>query len=217
MTRVAVDIETVPVVDDPSFTDPSDWDPFGVVLSTRTPGSTPSSSFILRDSDTLEGEVELHDRALDVIERELPKSDDVTLLTYNGSNYDLPVLRHRYDVLDREFASSFYDRFESVLDTCDHIDLLQVVIALQGHRMPIDDALAMCMIESDTPRWNDGSKVTGADMLDVGPEIMNGTITDDRLEAATRYAVSDVEPLFELHDKLTRRLEVSEGFVPDES
>ena len=216
MDRIALDIETVPTVDDPSFENPAHWNPFGIVLSVEMPDSTPSSSFLLRDSSNLEAEAEMHDRALDVIERELVKTDDVILLTYNGSKYDLPVLRHRYDKLDRELGSSFGERFRTILRGCEHTDLLQVIIALQGHRMPVDDALAMCMVESDTPRWPDGRKVAGADMLEIGPRIMDGSITTDRLEAATRYAVSDVEPLFALHEKLSRRLEVTEGFVTDD-
>ena len=216
MTRVALDIETIPTTDNPSFSDPSHWDPFGVVIAVEIPGE-PSSSFLLRDDDSLEAEAKLHDRSLDVIERELLKTDDLTLLTYNGSNYDLPVLRHRHDKLDRELGSSFGERFRTILDESDHIDLLQVVLALQGHRMPIDDALAMCMIDSDTPKWPDGSKVTGADMLDVGPEIRDGTIDDETLEAATRYATSDVEPLFELHNSLKSRLKLRDRLMTDDS
>lgn len=216
MTRVALDIETIPTTDNPSFSDPSHWDPFGVVIAVEIPGE-PSSSFLLRDDDSLEAEAELHDRSLDIIEREMLKTDDLTLLTYNGSNYDLPVLRHRYDKLDRELGSSFGERFRTILDGCDHTDLLQVIIALQGHRMPVDDALAMCMVQSDTAKWPDGRKVDGSDMLELGPQIMDGTITDEHLEAATRYAVSDVAPLFELHDSLSSRLELRDRLMTDDS
>ncbi|ELY46673.1 ribonuclease H-like domain-containing protein [Natronorubrum sulfidifaciens] len=207
--RFALDIETIPTCDNPDFGDPSNWSPFAVVLAHEW-GDTADVSVLFRNGDSLESEARLYTRSLNWVATRLA-AESVGILTYNGAEYDLPILRHRCETLDRELGTSLFERLESLEQRAEHIDLLQMVIAHQGHRMSIDDVLAMLMIDYDVPRWPDGRKVSGEDMLDIGPRIIAQDIDPDVLNAARRYATSDVAPLFDVYDALLRR----RGIVED--
>lgn len=208
--RIALDIETVPVVDDPDFGEPSDWRVFAIVLGhEHTHGI--DVDVLFRRGEGVAVEHELYTRSLDWIETRIGSDESCEILTYNGSNYDLPILEHRIDRLDNTLECGLSTRVNRLANRATHTDLLDMVIASQGYRMPIDDLLAMLMIDYDTVRWPDGRKVVGEDMLDVGPDILGGQIDDETLEVARRYAASDVRPLFRAHDVLDRRLEILDG------
>lgn len=201
--RFALDIETIPTCDDPDFSDPRDWRPFAIVLAAEF-NDRVDVDVMFRTSNDLADEAHLYARMLNWILIRI-HGENPQILTYNGCNYDLPIIRHRFEKIDEELGTSLSDRLESIEHRSEHVDLLQIVTGLQGHRMSIDDVLAMLMIDYDVPRWPDGSKVTGEDMLNVGPKIVAQDIDPSVLDAAKRYAASDVEPLFEVHDALLRR------------
>lgn len=207
MTRFALDIETVPRSDEPDFADRSDWEVFAIVLGHER-GSSVDVDVLFRDNDSLNAEAELYARSLDWIDSRTGSDDSIEILTYNGSNYDIPILEYRVDRLGCALECELPDRVKQLKTTVDHVDLLEMVLEAQGYRMPIEDCLAMLMIDYDVPRWPDGRKASGEDMLDVGPRILDGDVDPATLDVTRRYAAADVRPLFAACDALERRLEI---------
>ena len=201
VNRVALDIETIPLVDDPDFSDPSHWSPFAVAL-----GHQPSTSadieveVLFRSDSTAESEAKLYHNMINWIAERT--GDSRELVTFNGTDYDLPILKHRsYRVPELDTRGSVVERLYLLLQTSDHVDLMQDMVDLKGYHVSLDDSLAMHGIECDEPTWN-GEKITGGHMPEMGLELLsNGSNTELR-EKVHRYAASDVEPLFELHDRL---------------
>ena len=203
MGRFALDIETIPLVDDPDFRTPAHWRPFAIALG-HDPGDGRGATEVdvfFREDDSLDAEEAFLTGALDWI---ADRSDgpDHELLTYNGDGYDLPILNHRAsEIGERRTESDVVEQFVHLVESNTHTDLIQRMKARNGYFVSLDDALAEFSIEADAPTWL-GSEVTGADMPSMGAKLLESGPNDDLRDVVYRYAASDVEPLFELHDEL---------------
>jgi hypothetical protein len=204
MDRVALDIETIQTVENPDFDDPSHWLPFAVVVGHLDDSmSEPEVEVIFREDSSIRAEARMLNETIDWIADRCSGSDR-ELLTYNGEGYDLPILKHRAREIRRvEPGFNVVERLVLLLETATHTDLILKVKEMNGHWTSLDDALDQHDIDADGPEWL-GRKVTGADMPSMGLELMSDRPNDDLRRAVTRYAASDVGPLFELHDKLRR-------------
>lgn len=201
MDLVAIDIETIPLEQDPDFNNPSDWTVFAVAIGHSSPESDTVVDVLFRDSPHFNSERELIDRMIDWI-AERTSGEARTLITYNGESYDLPILKHRAYVLDDENPeSNLAERLYLLLETSLHTDLIQLMEDKKGYYVSLDDALEEFGIDADEPSWL-GSTVTGADMPSMGLELISGRDNPELRETVRRYAASDVEPLFELHGEL---------------
>jgi hypothetical protein len=126
MDRIAVDVETVALVEDPDFRTPAHWRPFAIALG-YAPGDGrggPDLEVLFRDGDGLEAEDAFLTEALDWI---ADRSDGVDreLLTYNGDGYDLPILNHRAsEIGGGRTESDVAERLTDLLESCTHTDLI---------------------------------------------------------------------------------------------
>jgi hypothetical protein len=201
--RVALDLETIPTVEDPSFADPAHWNPFCVALGHQPLSrSKPDVEVLFREDSTVAAEAQLLGDTLDWITSRVG-DDEYVLLTYNGESYDLPILQEcgqRYSVSpDRQNISK---RLAQFLDSTVHVDIIQKMKVEHGYRMSLDDALDEYGIDAEEPIWQE-RPVTGADMPEMGAQLLNDEPTPELRTAVRRYASSDVEPLFKLHADLT--------------
>jgi hypothetical protein len=199
--RIAIDIETIPLVNDPDFQNPEHWTVFAVALGHAPPHGDTNVTVLFRNTPTLTAEGELINDTIDWIADRTDSGR--TILTYNGNNYDLPVLRHRASRIDDvDSGMSVSRRLTLLLDTSNHVDLIQDMKDWKGDWVSLDDALEIHQITADEPEWM-GSKVTGAEMPSMGIELLSDRPNADLRRVVERYAASDVDPLFELHEKLT--------------
>ena len=203
MDRVALDIETVSTVSDPDFSNPAHWIPFAVAVGHSSPSSACSINVHFRKGESLRAEADLFHDVIDWAASRCNQENRI-VISYNGSSYDIPILRHRARILDDELGEDLTQRLYFLLDTATHHDLMDDMVEQKGYHVSLDDALSMHDIEAEEPEWN-GEKVTGADMPNFGLELMSGypdNVNSDLREVTRRYAQSDVEPLFELHSRL---------------
>ena len=199
--RIAIDIETIPLVNDPDFQNPEHWTVFAVALGHAPPHGDTNVTVLFRNTPTLTAEGELINDTIDWIADRTDSGR--TILSYNGNNYDLPVLRHRASRIDDvDSGMSVSRRLALLLDTSNHVDLIQDMKDRKGDWVSLDDALEIHQITADEPEWM-GSKVTGAEMPSMGIELLSDRPNTDLRRVVERYAASDVDPLFELHEKLT--------------
>jgi len=197
--RIALDLETIPLVDEPDFADPSHWTVFAAALG-YSDGEATEVDVLFRESHTLTAEAALINDAIDWI-AERAGSNRV-ILTYNGESYDIPVLQHRAERIDDvEPEVNVSERLGLLLDTSQHVDLIEDMRELEGDWVSLDDALDSHDITADTPTWM-GEPVTGSDMPSMGLELLTDRDNTELREAVRRYASSDVKPLFELHKEL---------------
>lgn len=202
MNRFSIDIETVSTVTDPDFTEPTHWLPFAIALGHQLEGmEEPDVVVVFREDPGLAAEHRMLSNCLDWIARNVERREERVLLTYNGDGYDLPILKHRAEMLDREIESNLSDRLSLFLNGSRHVDLIQEMKEREGYWVSLDDALSMHDIEYDRVEWLD-REVSGKDMLSFGLELMTDRPNDDLKEVTRRYAASDVRPLFSLHDRL---------------
>jgi hypothetical protein len=198
--RITIDIETIPLVNGPDFQNPEHWTVFAVALGHAPPQGDTNVTVLFRDNPTLTAEGELINDTIDWIADRTDSGR--TILTYNGNNYDLPVLKHRASRIDDvDSGMSVSKRLNLLLDTSNHVDLIQEMKDRKGDWVSLDDALEIHQITADEPEWM-GSKVTGDDMPSMGIELLTDRPNADLREAVRRYAASDVAPLFELRDSL---------------
>lgn len=202
MDRVALDLETIALVDDPSFDNPEHWTIFAVATGfAPDPTSEPVVEVFFREDSTLQAEADLINETIDWIAAKCNSGPRI-LITYNGEGYDLPLLRHRISVIDDSVSeASITQRVNFFLGTSEHADLIQDVKEIEGYYRSLDDTLKKYNIESDSPTWM-GKEVTGADMPSFGLELLSDQPNQDLREVTYRYAASDVKPLFELYDEL---------------
>lgn len=201
MDLVALDIETIPLEKDPDFNSPEDWSVFAVALGHKEPGSDVVVDVLFRDSAHFEAERDLIERMIDWV-ADRTNGEARTLITYNGESYDFPILQHRAYVLDDESPNSnVEERLYLMLETSIHTDLIQLVKDKKGYYVSLEDSLEEFEIPYDEPEWL-GSTVTGADMPSMGLELISGRANYELRETVRRYAASDVQPLFELHNEL---------------
>jgi hypothetical protein len=199
--RVALDIETIATVDSPDFEDPAHWIPFAIATGYRSPDGEIDVDVLFRDDCTAAAEARLLDEGLDWIAERTP-ADSREILTYNGNSYDLPILQHRATELsNHEPQVRLPERLDLLLDSTPHTDLIEIMRERRGHWVSLDDALADHGIDAETVEWN-GEKVTGADMLDMGLQLIRDDAPDGLRDVVHRYAASDVRPLFRLDDAL---------------
>lgn len=203
MDRVALDIETISTVSDPDFSEPSHWTPFAVAVGHSSPSSPISIDVHFREDGSLRAEADLLHEVIDWAASQCSQ-EDRTIITYNGTSYDLPILEYRARVLDDELGETLSQRLDVLLDTATHHDLMEEMVEREGYHVSLDDALDEFGIETDEPHWMD-KPVEGSDMPSFGLELIadrpDGVNTDLR-EVTRRYAASDVEPLFDLHREL---------------
>lgn len=198
--RVALDIETIPLVDNPDFQDPAHWTVFAVALGHAPPDDDLSVTVLFRDGATLTAEGELITDTIDWVANQTASGR--TILTYNGNKYDLPILEHRAARIDDvEPGENIGERLSLLLDTSTHTDLIEDMKEQEGEWISLDDALSSYGIGGDQPDWRK-TKVTGADMPAMGLELLTDRPSIGLQEAVRRYAASDVAPLFKLHDAL---------------
>jgi uncharacterized protein YprB with RNaseH-like and TPR domain len=208
MDRFALDIETIPLTNDPDFDDPTDWTVFAVALGHQAGASDAGDldvDVLFRTTDSIEAENRLLHNTLDWIADRTRRGEPRELLTYNGSSYDLPILEDRARRVRRSTPrSNVVERLVLLHDSTDHVDLIQIMRENQGFWISLDNALDMHGIDADESYWSN-EKITGADMPSMGRELIANRppgVNDDLRDAVRRYASSDVAPLFELHDKI---------------
>ncbi|WP_353634493.1 ribonuclease H-like domain-containing protein [Halobacterium sp. NMX12-1] len=198
--RIAIDLETIPTVKDPDFNTPSHWTPFCVAVGYDSGDGDPEVEVLFRDGPSLDEEAQLLHSMIDWIADRI--GDSPVLLTYNGESYDLPILKHQSYVINDEISgSNIIERMYLFTQTCDHVDLIQLIKDRKGYWVSLDDALDEYGIDSDDPEWLN-KPVTGGDMPEMGLELLSDAPNDNLREAVRRYAASDVQPLFELDRKL---------------
>lgn len=191
---VALDLETVPLVDEPGFQNPEHWEIFAVALAHRSnPGATIEASVKIRERAGTDFERRLLSEMCGWIELRDPDR----LITYNGENYDIPILRERSG-----------GRTESLINQTPHEDVYNHVRdkASEGESCSLDAALDRHDIEAPDVEF-EGEKIDGADMPRFARALWSDLVSGDRREEVLRvvewYAASDVRPLIELYDRLT--------------
>ncbi|MFB6083936.1 MAG: ribonuclease H-like domain-containing protein [Halorientalis sp.] len=196
MSIVALDLETVPTVKDPDFGDPSHWEIFCIGLAHRSARGNVEAEVLIRETGSLEEEEKILDRMC----RWCDLRGAQKILTYNGKSYDYPILRHRGG-----------GRVKELLEQTKHIDLYELVYdrASEGESCSLDAALDRHGIDVGTAVEFEGQQFTGEDMPRVARALWNELVTGERrrkvLRAAEWYAMSDVRPLFDLHDTLVEK------------
>ena len=207
MTRaLAVDIETVPTTDGVDFDDPTAWAIFAIAVGFRSGHASPvQSTVFVRDGDTRRDERKLLAQLTNWV-RDRDPIDAV--LTYNGGEFDLPVIAERADAVMRSDVYHEGTLSFALYDALDvpHRDLfVEVREGMAGdEKWPtLDEALAERGIRTSEPKL-DGEPVVGMDMPDLGRSVLDGSITAKEREAVVQYAEADVRPLFELADALDR-------------
>ncbi|MCU4971843.1 ribonuclease H-like domain-containing protein [Halobacteria archaeon AArc-m2/3/4] len=199
----ALDIETISTCENPDFNDPAHWIPFAIAVGHQDESMRePEVEVIFREDSSIGAEARMLNDAFDWISSRSDGGDRV-LLTYNGDSYDLPILKHRaYRVRQAEPGVNVVERLYLLLKGSYHVDLILDMKNQEGYWVSLDDALNMHSIDADEPEWM-GKTVTGADMPEMGLELLSDRPNSNLREAVRRYAASDVGPLFELHAALT--------------
>lgn len=202
MDRVALDIETISTVPDPDFDAPEHWVPFCIATGHVSPSSpSPDVEVHFREDSTLESEAQLLHDVVDWVADRCDSGDRI-LVTYNGNSYDIPILKHRGRAIDGEIPGvNVTQRLYFLVKTSQHADLMEDMVERKGYHVSLDDCLDEFSIDSDAPKWMD-KPVTGSDMPSMGLELLSDRDNPRLRDAVRRYAASDVEPLFELHQKL---------------
>jgi len=207
MTRgLAVDIETVPTTDGVDFDDPTAWEIFAIAVGFRSGHASPvQSTVFVREGDTRRDERKLLAQLTNWMRDHDPLD---VVLTYNGDEFDLPIIAERADAVMRSDVYHEGTLSFALYDALDvpHRDLF--VEAREGipddEKWPtLDEALTERGIRTSVPKL-DGERVVGAEMPDLGRSVLDGSITTEEREVVIQYAESDVRPLFELADALDR-------------
>lgn len=204
---LAIDIETMPVVDDPDFQDPSHWRVLAIALGSVAPTTEQQTAVLLRRSDSQHAEAMLLDRAI----RWLKARDASTICTYNGSRFDFPILRHRARKTippDIKFQTSVASRLDRMLNDHAHRDLFQEICNLDNPStwLSLEDACHEHDIELSSARY-EKKIVTGGDVPRLGAKILDVATDSGEEEQVLRdYATEDVRPLLELAKKVDKEV-----------
>lgn len=205
---MALDIETMPTVDDPDFNDPSHWRVFAIALGAVSNSTDLQTTVLLRKSDTQWAEYMLIARAIEWLQAR----DAWTIVTYNGQNFDLPILRHRARAAmpKMKLDTSAPSRLDRALDAATHRDLFAELRERRGERakwLSLEEACHKHDITISSARY-DRQVVTGEDMPRLGARILDVSMDSSEAERAVReYASEDVRPLLELAQKLDDKAE----------
>lgn len=193
---VALDLETVPTVQEPDFQNASDWEIFAVGLAHRSSRGNVEAEVLIRQTGSLEEE----EIILDKMCRWCDLRGAEKILTYNGANYDYPILRERGG-----------GRVDELLTQTTHVDLYELVYdrASEVESCSLDAALDRHGIDVGTAVEFEGQQFTGEDMPRVARSLWEGLVSGERREELLRaiewYSMSDVRPLFDLYDELIRK------------
>lgn len=204
--RFAIDIETIPVEQNPDFNNPAHWTIFAVALGyTNESMREPDVQVIFREDFSTRSENRALNQSLDWIAERSTRGEERFLITYNGANYDIPILQERARRCRRcHPRDTVVERLFLLLESTDHVDLIQIMKSRKGYFVSLEDSLNEFCIQFDEPEWL-GKKITGSDMPSMGLELLSdrppGANADLR-RAVERYAASDVKPLFELDERL---------------
>lgn len=206
MAAIALDIETVGLVDDPDPQKKGQMTPFAVGIAYRDHYGAIESDVLLRRDLSRAAERELLRNTAKWISSH-PRAD--TLVTYNGADFDLPILLERAKQVSRPNNPERWAvrsiLSESIGDLV-HRDLLDELKSLRHptQKWPkLEQACEARSIEMEEVEYEQKT-VTGEDMLWMGRAMMlqtQGTIPDI-WDVMHHYAQSDVIPLFELADQV---------------
>lgn len=119
-----------------------------------------------------------------------------TVLTYNGSEVDYPLLRKYWHPDTREF---FENEFEEK-----HIDVFDKVKERTNEYPSLDEALEMWGIETkdiEVPKTIDADVLDGNVYL-IGKNLLTGQETSEEVQAIRNYAENDVKPLVALYREM---------------
>ena len=215
MSEIALDIETVGLVDDPDLQEKGQMTPFAVGIAYRDEYGAIESEVLLRKDHSHGAERELLRNTAKWISSH-PHAD--TLITYNGADFDLPILSERAEEVSRPNNPEKWtvrSILSKSIDGLVHRDLLDELRSLRHptQKWPkLEQACEARSIEMEEVEHKQKT-VTGEDMLWMGRAMMlqtQGTIPDI-WDAMLRYAQSDVAPLFELADQVNFEQRVQDG------
>lgn len=199
---LSLDIEVINLVPEPDveFKDPTHWSLFCIPLGYRNPDGTIETTVLFRTGMTPCEELNLLEEAVAWIRNRRPAK----LLTYNGTRFDLPILKQRARVTAHECpgAHPTAHNLELLIETVDHVDVFKLVKEQAGCNVPLDSALKYHGIETVETQLN-GQPIDGSTMPDLGKRMLRGTASPEMKHAITKYAKSDVKPLFELESAVT--------------
>lgn len=191
---IALDLETVPLVDSPNFSDPEHWEIFAVALAHRPAhGANIDVSVKIRTEAGLNAEKKLLTNMCGWVELRGPDR----IISYNGGDYDLPILRERGN-----------GRVESLLNQTTHEDVLTHVRdrSKDGESCTLNAALDRHDLSNPAVQF-EGKRISGEDMPRMARAVWGDLVSGERREEVLRcvemYAASDVRPLIELYDRLT--------------
>lgn len=191
---VALDLETVPLVDSPNLSDPSHWEIFAVALAYRPrPGTNIDVSVKILTEAGLNAEKKLLTEMCGWVELRDPDC----IITFNGENYDLPILRERGG-----------GRVESLLNQTTHNDVYRHVKdrARENESCSLDAVLDRHDLQNPGVQF-EGEIISGEDMPRFARAIWGDMVGGERKRELLRcvefYASSDIRPLIELWDRLT--------------
>lgn len=215
--KIAVDLECIPLLPEPDFSDPLSWAPFAVGIACQTSSEGITTKTVLRDDWSFEAESRLYHDTIGWINARIQTRDttgdatEPTLLTYNGVRYDLPVLEtraHRVDFVTPPHHPAVTPKLDELQNRVEHVDLIEWMRDLQGYFVPLIDALAMCnSLSPDYYPCYNGEKISGEDMPWIGDAVLQGEASNELLDALETYVLSDVTSLFKLHRRLRKRRE----------
>jgi hypothetical protein len=199
---VALDIKAINLVEqsDLDFQNSEHWTVFAVSLGHRSEETTDIVTTVLfRQGPSPCDELDLILRTAEWICERKPAE----IITYNGEQYDIPILKHRGSISSHECPGSHQAGLSLLFDAVTHTDLFSTLKKENGdEKVSLDDALANHGINAPEVRLN-GEYVTGGDMPRLGMRILNGEASTEEYQAVVTYAESDVEPLFALHDSVS--------------
>lgn len=199
---IALDIETINLVEQPDldFQTPEHWTVFCVAVGHRPADTTEIETKVLfRNGPSPCDELDLILQTAQWIRDRKPDK----LVTYNGKNYDIPILKHRATVTSHECPRSHQANLNLLFDAITHTDLFPIVKDANDHEnVSLDDALDDHGIDTAEVGL-DGEYVTGGEMPRLGMRIISGEASNEEYQAVVTYAESDVKPLFALHDSVS--------------
>lgn len=201
---LALDIETMPTVEDPDVTDPSDWRVLAIALGARSASTDLQTTVLIRRSDTKWAEYMLIDRAIEWLQ----SRNAWTICTYNGTAFDLPILCHRVREtmpIHMKLETSAPSRLDRALDAATHRDLFCEIHARRPENarwLSLEEACHKHNIAVSSTRY-ENEIVTGADVPRLGAKILDVSTGSTEAEQTLRtYASEDVRPLLALADAL---------------
>lgn len=195
----ALDIEAINTVSPPEFDNPAGWDPFaiGVAHLDESGADSPETAVLFREGDTPDDLETLLERAITWLhERATP---DEALYTYNGTEFDLPILNEcALELSAKPPYAATAQRLQALLSLLDHRDLF---VDMQKELDEDDRWLSLdaCYEAHGVAVHSPPDAPTGAEMPAMGRKIIAGGKDADRMKRRVRpYVEADVAPLFDL-------------------